>query len=58
MCLHRDFLIVCMLHYAIILVFILEKDVSASFMNICALQIRLHGFKKPQSYLSKVILPG
>lgn len=47
---------VCMLYYAAILVFIREKD-FVSFINICAHQISLHGFKMPKSYLSKVILP-
>lgn len=49
----QRFWIVCILS----LVFILEKDTSASFMNICAYQISLRGFKMPKSYLSKVILP-
>lgn len=34
----QRFLIVCILYYAIILVFILEKDISASFINNCAHQ--------------------
>lgn len=45
------------LYYAIILVFVLVKDISAAFMNIRAHQISLHGFKMPKSCLSKVILP-
>lgn len=42
---------------AIMPVFVLVKDISAAFMNIRAHQISLHGFKMPQSCLSKVILP-
>lgn len=57
MCVCVQIFNVYVLYYAIILVSILEKDLSASFMNIGVRQISLHGFKMPKSYLSKVILP-
>lgn len=51
------FLMLSVLHYAVIPVFVLVKDISTAFMSICAHQISLHGFKMPKSCLSKVILP-